>query len=103
MALLYKGGVTVHHTGGSDVMEEALPPPSSEAEAEETWLSDIWTWYFHDPGDSRWTLDSYRRLCDISTIEEFWRLHEAHAPLLTRGMFFLMRECVFPSGTTRAT
>lgn len=64
--------------------------------AEDLWLEDVWTWYFHDPSDTRWTLDSYKRLCDTSTVEDFWGMHEALAQHVTHGMFFVMRESVFP-------
>jgi len=63
---------------------------------EDDWLHDIWTWYFHDPLDMRWTLESYRRLCDISTIDEFWLMHSATSKVIPLGMFFVMRETSFP-------
>ena len=63
---------------------------------EEAWLNDIWTWYFHDPDEASWTLTSYHRLCDVSTIEELWKMHAACAPLVQLGMFFVMRENSFP-------
>lgn len=59
-------------------------------------LHDIWTVYFHDPADTRWTLESYRRLFDVSSTDDFWRMHHASAPLVPLGMFFIMREDVFP-------
>lgn len=78
------------------VPHENTTMAAEAAEAADHWLDDIWTWYFHDPSNTSWTLESYKRLCDISTIEEFWQLNDAHAPLVPNGMFFLMRESVFP-------
>lgn len=60
------------------------------------YLQDVWTYYFHDPEDSNWNLDSYRRLGDVSTVEDACLMHEALLPLLSQGMFFLMREHVYP-------
>lgn len=72
----------------------AVSDPCASSSSE--WLHDIWTMYFHDPSDNRWTLESYKRLCDISTIDDFWKMHLAHGPLVPMGMFFVMRENVFP-------
>lgn len=68
----------------------------TDGDANDTFLNDIWAMYFHDPNDSDWTTSSYVRMGDISTIEEFWShflclKHQVH-----KGMFFLMREHVFP-------
>jgi Eukaryotic initiation factor 4E len=62
----------------------------------ETLLNDTWTVYFHEPSDPDWTMGSYVRLDQISSIEAFWKVHEGVRPFLNRGMFFLMREHVFP-------
>lgn len=59
-------------------------------------LHDTWTLYFHEPSDQNWTMASYVRLDQISTIESFWQVHEGVRKYLSRGMFFLMREHVFP-------
>jgi hypothetical protein len=60
------------------------------------WFQDVWTWYFHDPDDTNWTFESYVRLTDVSTMQDFWSLHTPILPLVGRGMFFVMRESVFP-------
>ena len=36
------------------------------------YLNDLWTFYFHDPSKNDWKLDSYMRLIDINSIEQFW-------------------------------
>lgn len=59
-------------------------------------LQDVWTLYFHDPENTDWTLGSYLRVCDISTIEDYWVMAASIAAFLSRGMFFVMREHVFP-------
>jgi hypothetical protein len=64
--------------------------------AEIHWLQDVWTFYFHDPDDNRWTLESYRRLGDAASVEDMWELQSAIADKVPHGMFFAMREHVFP-------
>lgn len=59
-------------------------------------LNDIWSYYFHDPYDTNWNVESYHRLGNITCIEEFWPIHTNLKPKLHQGMFFLMREHVFP-------
>ena len=60
------------------------------------WLQDVWTFYFHDPEDASWNLDSYRRLGDVASVEDFWDVHGALAQHARTGMLFVMREHVFP-------
>lgn len=59
-------------------------------------LNDVWTYYFHDPNDVDWTLPSYNRLVNVSCIEDFWNVHSLLKEKIHMGMFFLMREHVFP-------
>ena len=69
---------------------------AGEEKEEDHWLHDVWTLYFHDPEDPDWTLESYHRLGDVATVEDFWELHGAVGEHASTGMFFLMREHVFP-------
>jgi hypothetical protein len=69
-------------------------PP--KAQAEPNFLQDVWTYYFHDPDDANWNFESYIRLADVSTIDDFWAMNATTAPFVNRGMFFVMREHVFP-------
>jgi hypothetical protein len=59
-------------------------------------LNDLWSFYFHDPYDVDWNLNSYKKIYDISTVEDFWNLHKLFSAKLTLGMFFIMREHIFP-------
>lgn len=59
-------------------------------------LNDIWSFYFHDPNDNNWNYDSYQKICDVSTIDEFIELNHLIKDHVHGGMFFLMREYVFP-------
>ena len=69
-----------------------LPEQSQEIH----WLQDVWSFYFHDPDDPAWTLESYRRIGDAASVEDVWELQAAIAPHAASGMFFAMREHVFP-------
>lgn len=61
-------------------------------------LSDLWTAYFHHPSDTDWTATSYVRLADVSSVEDYAVLERCLTTdnKTTNGMFFLMREHVFP-------
>jgi len=62
----------------------------------EHYTNDIWSVYFHDPYDENWALNSYVRLANMSSIEEFWVLHKELKDKIHCGMFFIMREHIFP-------
>jgi len=59
-------------------------------------LNDVWKFYFHDPYDSNWNYNSYKQLCMISSVKEFWELNSLVHEKIHCGMFFLNREDVFP-------
>ncbi len=59
-------------------------------------LNDIWTFYFHDPYNEDWTYNSYKKICDISSVDEFWTLDHLICKKIHCGIFFVMREYVFP-------
>lgn len=65
-------------------------------EDEEAILNDIWTLYFHDPYNEDWTYSSYQKITNLSTVDDFWELHSIVNEKISCGMFFLMREYVFP-------
>lgn len=64
---------------------------------DETYLNDVWCFYFHDPYTADWTNESYKLLGTISTVEEFWHHHVMIKEHISKGMFFLMREYCFPA------
>lgn len=59
-------------------------------------LNDLWSFYFHDPFDSDWTLSSYKKMYDLSDVHDFWKLHNTCKSKMHLGMFFCMREHIFP-------
>ena len=58
-------------------------------------LDNKWTLWYHDPDDKRWTLDSYNRLAQLTTLEQFLTYYDA-IDSVTSGMFFLMKEDIPP-------
>jgi len=59
-------------------------------------LNDIWSYRFHDPNDENWNLSSYVHLHNVSTVEEYWHVQNTIKDKLKGGMFFIMREHIFP-------
>jgi len=82
-------------------MTSVQPPPPLPAEEEEDgddagYVDDTWTLYFHDPSDGDWMHSSYVRLGDVSSLEDVAAVKLALREKVSGGMFFLMREHVFP-------
>jgi hypothetical protein len=65
-------------------------------EQTDTYLNDVWTFYFHDPYDASWVNESYKLLGTIGTAEEFWQHHSLVKSDVNKGIFFIMRDYVFP-------
>ena len=63
---------------------------------EPLFLDDRWTLYFHDPDDPLWTVNSYKQIGNISTVEDFIEANKAFTDMWAKGMFFLMREHIQP-------
>eukprot|EP00873_Tetraselmis_striata_P026987 jgi/Tetstr1/447251/TSEL_034688.t1 len=58
---------------------------------------DLWKFYFHDPNDNNWLHESYRLVTQISSANELNGIHHSLKDVVHNGMFFLMREHVFPA------
>ena len=60
-------------------------------------LNNNWTLWFHDPNDSNWGIDSYKKIISVDTIEDYWALYDKlDDQLIKNGMFFFMREDIQP-------
>lgn len=55
-----------------------------------------WTVYFHDFMDSNWNKSSYEKLITMKTISDFWTVFAIIQCKLSRGMFFFMKNDIFP-------
>lgn len=70
-------------------------------EIDEPYLQDIplhntWTLYFHDFLDTNWNRESYEKLVTIQSVNQFWTVMNIVKELLSMGMFFFMRDEIFP-------
>jgi hypothetical protein len=63
---------------------------------EDTFLNDTWRAFFHGPNDPHWNLDSYVSVATVGSVGDYWKLHNTIASTLSDGMYFVMREHVFP-------
>ena len=59
-------------------------------------LANKWTIYFHDYENPDWTHESYEKLVIIETPTDFWTVFEMMKPKLVTGMFFFMKNKIFP-------
>jgi hypothetical protein len=64
--------------------------------AEERFLSECWTMYFHDPDHNQWTPSSYKIIGHISTVQDWCYNDASFMNLWYKGMFFIMREHIQP-------
>jgi len=60
-------------------------------------LNEIFTFWYHNPDNVDWSLESYIELLEFSTIEEFWVLDKfVRKDMIENGMFFIMKKSVKP-------
>lgn len=64
--------------------------------ADDTFLNDTWRAFFHGPNDPDWTYDSYLQVATVGSVKDFWKLYNTIDTTLSDGMYFVMREHVFP-------
>ena len=64
---------------------------------DDIFLNDTWNLYFHDPYDTNWNNSSYVRLTSICSVDDFWKTHLSLKNNLHKGMFFIMRDGIFPA------
>ena len=69
----------------------------SSVAASQPFPSGSWTLYFHDPEDTKWTPDSYKRIGAFSDFESMWgTLNKINSDRFLAGMFFLMKDPFLP-------
>lgn len=59
-------------------------------------LDAKWSVFFHDYMDSNWNRESYEKLGVIESIGGFWTIFGVIKNWLCYGMFFFMRNNIFP-------
>lgn len=62
----------------------------------EYFLKNKWSLYFHDYMDSNWNRESYEKIVVIESITSFWTVLSIVKEWLCHGMFFFMRDNIFP-------
>ena len=56
-----------------------------------------WALWHHSPQDTKWSLDSYNKLLNITNIDEFWTIYNLFDDNnLKYNMLFLMKEEINP-------
>ena len=58
-------------------------------------LHTQWVLWFHSLDDTNWTKDTYTKVAEINSIEEFLGVYQDF-DTFSKGMFFLMRKDIFP-------
>lgn len=81
----------------SKPMEQNSPRyTTSDSELHE--LHDKWVLWAHMPHDTDWSLKSYKKISDVSTVEEAIALCETIPDKMTKNcMLFLMRKGIHPT------
>ena len=60
-------------------------------------LNNEYSFWFHNPNDTNWSIESYHEILHFTTIEEFWVLMESiKKEYVENGMFFMMRDSTKP-------
>ena len=62
----------------------------------ELYTNDTWRLYFHDPYDVNWAMESYHPVGNMGTVQEYWQMWGPLKEKIQCGMFFFMREHIFP-------
>ncbi len=58
-------------------------------------LHTQWVLWFHSLDDTNWTKDTYTKIAEMNSIEEFLGVYQDF-DTFGKGMFFLMRKDIFP-------
>jgi translation initiation factor 4E len=60
-------------------------------------LNNIWCLWYHSTNDNDWSINGYKKITEIDTIEKFWEAYQYITPnLIQNGMFFLMKQDILP-------
>jgi len=61
-------------------------------------LNEKWSFWYHDPYNCKWTIDSYKKILDIKTIRDFAKINNSWdiLPNINKSMYFLMKIPILP-------
>ena len=61
-------------------------------------LNDVWTLWAHLPHDTDWSIDSYKRIIDINSIEAILEIKNVIPDIMIQNcMIFCMRQNILPT------
>ena len=67
-------------------------------------LNDTWILWYHNPFDCNWDNNSYNKLYEITSINNYWKLYHSmkdHLPDINEAMYFIMKtkndEIIWPN------
>lgn len=58
-------------------------------------LNSSWVVWYHNPIDNDWSLNSYKKIYELNTLEDFFRFQnswDGNLPSIEKSMFFLMKK-----------
>lgn len=55
-------------------------------------LHNVWVLWYHEMNSSDWSRESYLKVAEFKTVEEFWTVYNHLPTLVVNGMWFLMRK-----------
>lgn len=61
-----------------------------------TYLSDIFSVYFHCPFNNNWDISEYTFITNISTVEDYIKIYKIFYKLFEKGYFFIFRDYIEP-------
>lgn len=64
-------------------------------DTEEHKISNTWTIWFHKIDDKRWTIDSYKNIARITSLESYICYYKEISTFI-HGMFFVMKDNIPP-------
>ena len=60
-------------------------------------LNNKWVLWYHDPLDTGWDINSYKKLQEISNMKEFWEIYKfMDNNIVENSMLFMMRDGIKP-------
>ena len=60
-------------------------------------LNTTWVLWYHDLEDHDWSINGYKKVCELSTVENFWLVfNNVSENLVQNSMLFIMRNGIDP-------
>lgn len=60
-------------------------------------LKSSWTFWYHENDSKDWSRNSYKKIHNVNTAEEFWGIYKLFTDEnIKNGMFFFMKDDIFP-------